>query len=633
MLYSASPPLEIAQCYIWHVLWLKSARHKLVEIEMSREGIIAELSQFGVSVQELKYSAPRVSVYRGQYYNAAAAVKVLPWQQGTDYTGLEKECTTMQSLTHPNILTLLNAFWLQQQGQAYFVIVTEWCEKDLDKDIQQRAQNTFPFKEAELLDLFCQTIDALAFMQAQGLAHRDLKPQNIFLTLSKSIKIGDFGSTSWNTSEFGELVGTPYYLSPLLKQALLTSQVAVQHNSFKSDVYSLGLTFLAAAVLGTSPVFIKQITDEAMAREIGVIQYSDEVKTLLRAMLGCEEDNRWDFLQLRKWICSRSWGAKLNAAASPISDDTLLVHKAPKSNTESERTMQITGAFHQPKAAPAIEDQSINLASQVPVQVLADSKPPPVVPQDSYVPVTQKPNVTPADPSQLTESRFQSVGLSGAQAVPPDLVVLQLQASPKQTGFGISQVGSTGELARTNQRPGVQSQQTGTSQNGAKSARTCMQCRQTLDRSMHATTVIQLYCQPDQHMYCSAYCFVQSLASMSTSTPECPKCREKVDEDLRSYYTQMDLLFPHCLICHLAINVKSEAEKAALPKPTCRNPHHVCCSVACMAQIKGICQLCRNRDEENSMNPFVPFTSANPRSAAQSVFTWLIGLCYRNEGG
>ena len=75
-------------------------------------------------------------------------------------------------------------------------------------------------------------------MQAQGLAHRDLKPQNIFLTLSKSVKIGDFGSISWNPSEFGELLDTPYYLSPLPKQTLLTSQVAVQHNSFKSDVYS-----------------------------------------------------------------------------------------------------------------------------------------------------------------------------------------------------------------------------------------------------------------------------------------------------------------------------------------------------------------------------------------------------------
>jgi len=83
---------------------------------MSCEGIIAELSGFGVSVQELKYSAPHVFVYRCQYYNAAAAVKVLLWQQGTDYTSLEKECTTMQSLTHPNILKLLSMFWLQQQG-------------------------------------------------------------------------------------------------------------------------------------------------------------------------------------------------------------------------------------------------------------------------------------------------------------------------------------------------------------------------------------------------------------------------------------------------------------------------------------------------------------------------------------
>ena len=42
---------------------------------MSREGIVAELGMQGVTVQELKYSASHVSVYRGMFYDQIAAIK------------------------------------------------------------------------------------------------------------------------------------------------------------------------------------------------------------------------------------------------------------------------------------------------------------------------------------------------------------------------------------------------------------------------------------------------------------------------------------------------------------------------------------------------------------------------------
>ena len=99
------------------------------------------------------------------------------------------------------------------------------------------------------------------------------------------------------------------------------------------------------------------------------------------------------------------------------------------------------------------------------------------------------------------------------QTASPDLVLLQVQAPPKRTGFDISQVGSTEESTRADQRSGVQTQQTGvfrTSQNGAKPVRTSMQCRH---RSAHVT------------WYSCTACLISTCTALSSLWPPCQSLR------------------------------------------------------------------------------------------------------------
>ena len=74
--------------------------------------------------------------------------------------------------------------------------------------------------------------------------HRDLKCQNIFLTKTNLIKLGDFGIARVlsNTRENAKtMVGTPYYLSPEI--------IENRPYSFKSDMWSLGVVLYELCAL------------------------------------------------------------------------------------------------------------------------------------------------------------------------------------------------------------------------------------------------------------------------------------------------------------------------------------------------------------------------------------------------
>lgn len=92
------------------------------------------------------------------------------------------------------------------------------------------------------------TFDYLA--RDKSLYHRDIKPENILITNYKpfTVKIADFGAGKETMSEnamLNTLVGTPLFLSPKLWVAFQSNATGkVKHHLEKSDVFSLGLTFL-----------------------------------------------------------------------------------------------------------------------------------------------------------------------------------------------------------------------------------------------------------------------------------------------------------------------------------------------------------------------------------------------------
>ena len=91
----------------------------------------------------------------------------------------------------------------------------------------------------------------LSLMQKNHITHRDIKPQNV-LILDGKYKLCDFGETR-KLERNGLIVqrvrGSELYMSTILFQALHNNLIQVKHNTYKSDVFSLGMCLFYAASL------------------------------------------------------------------------------------------------------------------------------------------------------------------------------------------------------------------------------------------------------------------------------------------------------------------------------------------------------------------------------------------------
>jgi calcium-dependent protein kinase len=86
---------------------------------------------------------------------------------------------------------------------------------------------------------------AINHCHAQGIVHRDIKPDNIMITNSETVRLIDFGlsKASKNNRNLTTVAGTPYYMAP---------EVLEGSYSQKADIWSLGV-LLYTLVCGYLP--------------------------------------------------------------------------------------------------------------------------------------------------------------------------------------------------------------------------------------------------------------------------------------------------------------------------------------------------------------------------------------------
>lgn len=230
-----------------------------------------------------------------------------------DLNAFEQEYILVNKIRHDNVLRIYSICRRQLDSTTYVLyILMEKAVLDWDKEIKSRAMQKRYYAEKDLLNILKQCVEALSFLQENNISHRDIKPQNILLFKGGIFKMADFGEAkkyknSKMNRELNTLRGTELYMSPILFEGLNKNCFDLKHNSYKSDVFSLGFCFLYAASLSLNNLFeLRKIYDSnyfnSRIKKMLKNMYSDFFIEIIQLMLEIREDKRLDYIELRTWL-------------------------------------------------------------------------------------------------------------------------------------------------------------------------------------------------------------------------------------------------------------------------------------------------------------------------------------------
>jgi serine/threonine protein kinase len=169
----------------------------------------------------------------------AVAVKILMPRYAGDpqfESRFRNEAETAAQLQHPNIIRI--RFVARSGSYVYFGM--DLCVDSLAARLAREG----PLPESDIVRIAADVARALEFAHAQGVIHRDLKPDNILIHADGSAVLSDFGiarAVSGYVASTGVnmTIGTPQYLSP--------EQVQGRPLDQRLDFYALGVTLYKAA--------------------------------------------------------------------------------------------------------------------------------------------------------------------------------------------------------------------------------------------------------------------------------------------------------------------------------------------------------------------------------------------------
>ncbi len=210
-----------------------------------------------VAVKEY-YPRGRVTRERGLYVMPADANASALLKKGVNL--FFKEALILGNFSaHQNIVNVLHFF--KENNTAY--IVMEYINGKSLKDYLQARGGAISFIEAQ--QILCPIMSALDELHHAGLLHRDIAPDNIYLTVDGHAKLLDFGAARFSFGE--ETQNIDAVIKPGYAPLEQYSGSGIEQGSW-TDVYAMGATFYRA-LTGKLPT---SASDRAAGRELPTIR-------------------------------------------------------------------------------------------------------------------------------------------------------------------------------------------------------------------------------------------------------------------------------------------------------------------------------------------------------------------------
>lgn len=164
--------------------------------------------------------------------NRLVAMKVMKAEFSEDkgfISKFRKEAQAAAGLAHPNVV---NVYDVGEDNGIYYIVMELVQGITLKDYITRKGKLTV----REATSIAIQVSLGLEAAHKSNIVHRDVKPQNIIISIDGKVKLSDFGiarAASSNTIS-SNVMGSVHYSSP--------EQVRGGYSDTKSDIYSLGIT-------------------------------------------------------------------------------------------------------------------------------------------------------------------------------------------------------------------------------------------------------------------------------------------------------------------------------------------------------------------------------------------------------
>lgn len=285
------------------------------ELELVRDAlsgeyeIIDELGRGGMAV-----------VYRAMdlHLDREVAIKVLPLSMAYDdefIQRFQREAKTAAKLEHPNIIPIHR---VGKSGRIIYFVMKFLRGRSLADILDEHG----PIAPAEIKQILTEAGSALGYAHANGVVHRDIKPDNIVFDENGRAIVMDFGiakaAAGTRLTHTGMAIGTPYYMSP--------EQARAQKLDGRSDIYSLGVVAYQC-LCGKVPfegddsfaVGIKHISEEIPVPPLETDEQKDLFK-IVQKMLAKEPEERYQSVDelLTAVAASTEAGMPTTAGGQPV---------------------------------------------------------------------------------------------------------------------------------------------------------------------------------------------------------------------------------------------------------------------------------------------------------------------------
>ena len=233
------------------------------------------------------YKAEQVDLQR------IVALKVISEEHTKDKDFVDlfiHEARAAAKLNHPNIVQVYDV----KRHNEYYYFSMEFVSGGSVQEILNKQKKISADQSVQMV---LDAAKGLDYAHKKGIIHRDVKPDNLMISETGMIKIGDMGLARGLEEKVGpeeetSVIGTPHYIAP--------EQVLGRPADFRSDIYSLGATAyrMLAGVTPFSAPSVRDLVNKKVREDAAsIVEHSPEVPKavaeIVARMMARDPDRRY----------------------------------------------------------------------------------------------------------------------------------------------------------------------------------------------------------------------------------------------------------------------------------------------------------------------------------------------------